>query len=139
MPDRVEVQDITCPAGTPASSPQITDLDGVVACQVVRVTIRIPAGPAGLTGIALGYAENAVLPRTGGRFISGDDEVIIYDLSDYIAGPQWQAFTVNLDTIDHAWEVRFEVDELTDLAAGVQPAPIPPADLLAAGSAQIGV
>src|SRR4051812_24349081 len=110
MPDRVEVQDISCPAGTATSSPLETALTGVVDCQVVKVTIRIPAGHAGLTGIALGYGHNAVLPRTRGRFISGDDEIIEYDMSNYITGPQWAAFTVNADTISHAWEVRFEVD-----------------------------
>lgn len=139
MPDRVEVQDIACPAGTTEAAPLETVLDGVVNCQVVRVTIRIPAGHSGLTGIALGYAHNPVLPRTAGRFISGDDEVIEYDLRDYIEGPQWQAFTVNHDTISHAWQIRFEVDELTDPAAGIPAEPVGASDIEQAAIAQVGI
>lgn len=138
MPDRVEVQDISCPASTTAANPLIVTLTNVVACDVQRLTIRIPPGHSGLTGIAFGYGLTAILPRTSGAFISGDDEVIVYDMSNYIDGPQWYAFLCNLDLQSHAWEVRFEVNELTEANANSAGSVIPVADLYAAGTATVG-
>lgn len=140
MPDRVEVQNVTCPASTAPGSPLETAIAHVVACIVVRVTIRIPTGHAGLTGIALGYGHNAVLPRGAGAYISGDDEVIVYDLTNYDPGPQWQAFTINTDTQSHSWQLRFEVDEIqTGQRTFATPLPLDAADINAAGTALIGV
>lgn len=129
---------MTCAPGVSAAAPTEVNLDGVNACSIVRVTLRIPAGHAGKTGIALGYGHQAVLPRTAGRFISGDDEVVVYDMSNYADGPQWQAFLINADTIPHTWEVRVEVDELVSPGAVPLRVPIDPLDLMAAGSAAVG-
>lgn len=137
MPDRLEVQDVACPAGTTTANPVEVVLSNVVACQVVKVTIRIPPGHAGLTGLALGYGHNAVIPRTANRYISGDDEVIEYDLTHYPPGPQWQAFLINTDTQAHAWEIRFEVDELAPPPAGAPSATVIPVEDLYAGAGQI--
>lgn len=126
MPDRVEVQNITCPPGTTTSAPLETVLVGVVACIVVRFIVSVPPGHAGTTGIAIGYGHNAVLPR-GGGFISGDQLTLDFELSArYPAGPQYQAFTCNTDTQAHTWQV---VSELIDTAAPVSmlpPQPIQP-------------
>jgi hypothetical protein len=138
MPDRVEVQDLTCPAGTTSAAPVEVAITGVVACSVERLTILIPPGHALLTGIAFGYGHQPVLPRTAGRFISGDDEVIVYDMTNYPDGPQWQAFLINADTNPHGWEVRFEVDELPATAASPVSAPLALPEIYAVGSALIG-
>lgn len=139
MPDRVEVQDLTCNAGVTTANPTEIALSGVVACQVVRLTIRIPPGHAGLTGIAFGYGHNPVLPRTAGRFISSDDEVIVYDMQNYPPGPQWEAFLVNQDTIAHSWEVRIEVDELRAFVPASLVQPISSTDITAAAGELIGI
>lgn len=137
MPDRIEVQDVSCNAGIPATNPTEVILANVVACQVVKVTLRIPPGHAGKTGIALGYGHNAVIPRTGGAFISGDDEVIEYDLTNYPPGPQWFAFLMNTDTIPHSWEVRFEVDELRGQAIPTTAGSVIPVEDLYAAAGQL--
>lgn len=139
MPDRLEVQDITCPAGVPVGAPVEVEVVNVFACQVVRLTIRIPPGHAGRTGIALGYGHQAVFPRTRGAFISGDDEVIVYDLSNYPPGPQWQAFVCNTDTQPHTWEVRFEVDELLVGQLPELSGPLPPAAIELAAGPLVGI
>lgn len=136
MPERVEVFDITCPASTPPSAPLEVDFaynPGVPR----RVTIIIPDGHAGLTGIALGYGHQPVLPRSLGKFISSNDEFITFDLSNYPAGPLWQAFVCNNDLQAHVWEVILELDEIRAATALTVDAPISPAAIAAAGEATL--
>ena len=111
MPDRVEVFDVTCPGSTPATAAIEVPFDYAPGIPR-RATIIIPDGHAGLTGIALGYGHNAVIPRTTGKFISSNDEFITFDLTNYPAGPVWSAFVCNNDTISHVWEVMLELDEI---------------------------
>lgn len=126
MPDLVQVQNVTCPAGTPASAPLETVLVGVVGVKVIRFIVVMPAGHAGTTGIALGYGHNAVLPYSGG-FVSGDGEVLDFELTTaYPDGPQWSAFTCNTDTQAHSWQVRAEVNNLVVTPVAVMPQPLAP-------------
>ena len=130
MPDRVEIHDVTCTQFTPANAPVevlFNDAPGLL----VKVTIVIPGGHAGLTGIALGYGHQQVLPRTPGAFISGDDEEPWYDMSNYPPGPAWSAFVCNLDLIPHTWEVRLEYNEITGPVTVATPTAIAPAAILA--------
>lgn len=126
MPDRVEVHDVTCPASTPSSAPLEVAFNDVPA-NLMAVTIVIPDGHAGLTGIALAYGHQPVLPRTPGAFISGNDEVVRFDMSNYPTGPPWSAFVCNNDLTSHAWEVRLEYDEITAPAVTSPPSAIAPA------------
>lgn len=137
MPDRVEVQDVTAPASQ-ATALEVA-LTNVVACQPVRVEIRIPPGHAFKTGIALGYGHNAILPRAGAAYISGDDEQLFYDLTNYVPGPQWQAFLVNADTQSHTWEIRFEVDEILPNLSLAPSQPVQVPDIYEAAGQLVGV
>lgn len=138
MPDRVEVYDITCPASTPLTAPQETHLFDGGLFDVRKVTIVTPPGHAGLTGIGLAYGHNVVIPRNPGAYISGDGEVIPYDLTNYPPGVGWSAFTVNLDTQAHTWEVRFEFDELRTQSATANVTPLSAADIQNAAISLIG-
>lgn len=133
MPDRVEVFDVTCPASTPETEPIEVAFDyppGIPR----KVTIIIPDGHAGLTGIALGYGHNAVIPRTTGKFISSNDEFITFDLSNYPAGPIWSAFVCNNDLLPHAWEVILELDEIAATTNAPAQAALPVADIVTTGA-----
>lgn len=99
---------------------------------VRRIVIVIPDGHAGLTGIALGYGHNAVIPRTGRNYYSGNDRVVQFDYADTNSGVAWSAFLCNLDLQAHAWEVDFELDETPDAGGISSPSFIAPADILAA-------
>lgn len=113
--DRLECAIVTCPANTAVTAPlesQFTFPTGIVR----HVWIVIPAGHAGLTGIALGYGHTPVVPYSNGGFVSGDDEVLDFDWRDRVPGARWAAFMVNVDAIAHTWQVRFGMDELTPLA-----------------------
>lgn len=139
MPDRVEVQNVVCAANVPASTPTEVLLKNVVACQIVRITLRVPAGHAGLTGIAFGYGHQPIVPRDGGAFISSDNETMVFDLRDHTPGPQWSAFTFNTDVQPHTWQVRIEVDELTAAQASADAQPLSHTDIYTAAGQLLGV
>lgn len=138
MPDRVNVADVTCPGNTPVGAPVEAFLTQFPPGIPRKVTIVIPDGHAGLTGIALGYGHQPVIPDNRGAFISGNDETIPFDLTNYPAGPKWSAFMVNSDQTPHSWEIRFEFDEIRDLPAPSLITPIAPEAILAAGVRDMG-
>lgn len=111
MPDRVEFFDLTCAASVPANAP--TEVVLQCAPGIPRkFTIIIPDGHAGLTGIALGYGHQPVIPRTAQAYISSNDEYVQLDLHGYPAGPTWSAFLCNNDLQPHVWGLMFELDEI---------------------------
>lgn len=133
MPDRVEVFDVSCAAlVAPANAVEVpfAYAPGVPR----RATIIIPDGHAGLTGIALGYGHQPVLPRTAGKFISSNDEFLTFDLTNYPSGPLWSAFVCNNDTQSHAWEVILELDEIPAPSPADVTTPLPVSSILAAGT-----
>lgn len=133
MPDRVNVANVTCPPNTLAAAPVEVFLVQFPPGIPRKLTVVIPDGHAGTTGIAFGYGHNPVLPDNAGAFISGNDETFSMDLHSYPAGPQWSVFMCNGDRIAHTWQVRFEFDEITGTTVDINPAPIPADDIAAAG------
>lgn len=137
MPDRVNVANVTCPASTPLAAPVEVFLQQFPPGIPRKLTIVIPAGHAGLTGIAAGYGHQPVIPDNGAAFIQGDDDVVHLELSNYPAGPQWSVFMFNLDPEPHSWQVRFEFDEIIGQPVLTDIVPIPPDDIAAAGDAAL--
>lgn len=133
MPDRVNVADVTCPASTPATAPVEVFLVQFPPGIPRKITIVIPAGHSGMTGIALGYGHQPVIPDNAGAFISGDDDVVHLELTSYPAGPQWSAFLCNNDLEPHSWQVRFEFDEIKGVVPDVEIVPVPATDIASAG------
>lgn len=134
MPDLVEVYNVTCAANITAAAPTEVALFNGGLFTVRKVTIIIPDGHSGLTGIAIAFGHQPVIPRNLGAFISGNDESIPYDLTGYPDGVAMSAFVCNLDSQPHVWQLRFEFDVLR--APPVQ-RPIPtvtPEQILAAGA-----
>jgi hypothetical protein len=133
VPDRVETFDVTCAASVAAADavevPFVYD-PGIPR----RVTIIIPDGHAGLTGIALGYGHQAIIPRTVGRFISSNDEHVAFDLTNYPGGPIWSAFVCNNDTQAHVWEIILELDEIPESTPADIVAPLPVSSIVDAGT-----
>lgn len=120
--DRLLVYDVTCNASVAAATPTEVATVPLSLYYVSRVTIVIPDGHAGLTGIALAFGHQPVIPYNAGAYISGNDEIIPYDLSDaFPAGVSWSVFVCNLDTGPHTWETRWELTLSTSLAVAVAP------------------
>lgn len=124
MAQRVEIEVVTCAAGTLQAAPTETDL--TFAPGIVReVEIVIPDGHQGETGLGLAVAHQVIIPATGNNWLVGNDEVVRWPLSNYPDTGAWSAFTYNSDpTYDHSWYLRFLIDELSGQAS-IPPAPQP--------------
>ena len=119
---RVEVFDVLVPAGTAKAAPIETNTN-FGAGEVVGVTIVIPDGHNGLTGIRLAIGHGQAIPATAGAWIVGNDDEIELDTVGYINNGAWSAITYNLDAFPHTFHVRYEVADFPLLA----PVPAEPA------------
>ena len=136
MPSRFEAPIVTCPASVLHTAPQTIALPfngGLVR----KIGIVIPAGHSGVTGIALGFGNQPIMPLTVGTFYSGDDDDLKFDYTDNNPGVSWQAFVYNEDLQPHSWQVRFDLDEVADRAPPIVVSPIAPADIVAAGNSAL--
>jgi hypothetical protein len=129
MPDVFQVYDVTCAPGVPSTLPTVVVLPNSSVLNLTAVTIVIPDGHAGLTGIALGFAGNAVIPFNAGAYISGNNEVIPYVIKAQPPGVTWSAFLCNNDVIPHTWEVRMSFDIIAASTAAPVTVPLDTTDL----------
>jgi len=117
---------VTVPAGTAITAPQVTDL--AMPARVVRkIRVRIPPGPSGAVGWALGAAGERVLPWGPGQWIVADDEAIEWELVDQITSGAWQLQAYNTGVFDHTLYITFLVDP--PAAAGSALYPLAPLEL----------
>lgn len=134
MPTRFEQANVTCAGGVVATAPvqvQFPFVGGIVR----KIRIVIPDGHAGLTGIALGYGGNAVVPFGNGAFYSGNDREVILDYTDNVPGVTWAAFLCNLDLQTHSWEIDMDFDDIDAQNATPTIAPVSTSAIIAAGTA----
>lgn len=116
MSDLVQVYNYTVAAGITDTAPTVDNAISSGIYEVVKVSIVIPRGHAGLTGIQLWYGQNAVIPYDSG-WISGDGEVYPIELSSaYPPGVAWQVAMINSDVNSHNFQVRWEMNYLTTTA-----------------------
>lgn len=109
MPDDFRVYNTTVNAGVTTAAPTVTPILPAGIWVVDKVSIVIPAGHAGLTGIQLWYGGGAAIPYLSGWF-SGDDDVIPLELSDiFPQGVPWSVAMVNADVIAHSFQTRWEM------------------------------
>ena len=76
---------------------------------VNQVEIRVPPGPRGELGFALGAAGQPVIPRAAGTFVVTDDERIEWPLEGQIDSGAWECFTYNTGALPHTVYLRFLV------------------------------
>src|SRR5438270_6032664 len=124
MADRVEVFDVTVPAGTtqsaPLSTPVIFDPG-----YVTHVDVVIPDGVAGLAGFRITYNGLAIIPNTDGAWIVGNNEKFSDDLAVSYVGQQWALLGYNTDVYDHTFHLRVYVTEISEPAAPAVPTVLP--------------
>jgi hypothetical protein len=88
------------------------------------VRIRIPPGPNGLVGFALGAAGVRVIPYNANSWFVGNDEVIALDLDGQISSGAWQLQSYNLGTLDHTLYLSFGLDPVVTVTPSPGLAPI---------------
>lgn len=90
---------------------------------LVSLDIVIPAGHAGLTGLAIEWGGRIILPYERGEYIVGDDDEIQVELDLWIQD-RITIVTYNLDVFAHSHYLRAYVQ---DLAPSVDLLPVAPA------------
>lgn len=113
MADLQQTFDYLCPVNTGVGSPLIANAISAGPYRVVKVSVVIPDGHCGLTGIQLWSGGNASIPYESG-WISGNNETYEYELSTrYPTGTPWQVAMVNSDIYQHHFQVRWEMNFVT--------------------------
>lgn len=100
---------VTIPAGTPVSSPVVTNVTLPVR-SLSALEVIVPPGPMGFMGFAVTMGGVHVLPINAGTYIVTDDEVIHWPVSDLPTSGAWQVTGYNTDVFDHTVYLRFLVD-----------------------------
>jgi hypothetical protein len=114
---------VAVPSETPIATPQVTDLS--MPARIVRsVRVRVPPGPAGLVGWALGAAGVRVLPWGADEWIVADDEVLEWPLTGQIESGAWQLHAYNLGIHTHTLYVTFLVDPPSSAADSIGQVPL---------------
>ena len=132
MADVFQAFNTTCAAGVTANNPTVALNVGAGRWQVVKVSIVIPSGHAGLTGLQLWYGGGAAIPYNSGWY-SGDGDVIHLELgNDFPPGVPWSVAMMNADYISHSWQTRWEMNYVPDSSAQPSSQPIAVSDIYAA-------
>lgn len=119
-----EIRDftVTIPAGTAQSAGFTADLS-FPARIVTQINVRVPPGPRGEVGFAIGTGGLNVLPYGTGVFVVTDNEDLEYQLTDTIQSGAWELLGYNTGAYDHTLRVYFFCDVVTP-AAGSSSSPI---------------
>lgn len=135
MAQRVEISSVTCPANTTQANALEVNISfnpGIVR----EVEIVIPAGHAGVTGLALAQAHQIIIPSSGNIWIIGDDDVLRWPLDGYMNTGSWSAFVYNTDFANaHTWYFRWLIDEILLTTQSMLPVPLSASQIMAAGGA----
>jgi hypothetical protein len=97
---------VLIPAGTAIATPQVTAL-ALPPVRVDHVRVRIPPGPMGSVGWALGLAGVPLIPVNVGGWIVADNEVLDWDLDDAPTSGAWQLIAYNTGNNPHTLYVTF--------------------------------
>lgn len=96
---------------------------------VSGIQIRVPPGPRGEVGFAIGSAGQAIIPYQQGQYIVTDDEIIDWALEGYVQSGSWTLFGYNTGQYDHTIYITFLLAILASASTGGGTAPIPGGDL----------
>lgn len=120
MADRIEAKQITVPAGTLISAPQVSDL-AILPGRVIGFEIIVPPGPSGLAGFQIMHSNQRIIPFGDDNWIIADDEKIEWPLNRSLVGDYWQFRAYNIDIYEHTFYVRMLIDEIARLLPGPSP------------------
>lgn len=112
---------VTVPAQTPISAAWTQTLS-FPARTVDQVNVRVPPGPRGALGFAIGTSGMPLFPAGPGVYMVADNQEIDWPLDNVPNSGSWQVFAYNNGNYAHTLYVTFLLDLVT--AAAVAPAPI---------------
>lgn len=108
----------TIPAGTAIATPFTFNMSFPPRV-VDRIQVKVPSGPRGTVGFAIGSSGVAVIPFQANQWIVADNDDFDWPLDDFWDSGSWTFFGYNLGQFPHTIYVRFL------LSLTVAPAPLP--------------
>lgn len=123
----IEIRDftVTVPAGTAVAAGFTSPL--VMPARVVtEIHIRVPPGPRGEVGFAIGSGGLNIVPIGTNSWIVTDNEDLIYPLDDTITSGAWQLLAYNTGSFDHTLRIYFYCQLLPPASAGSVTSLLPP-------------
>lgn len=127
MPYKIPSFSLTIPAGTPKAAP-VTFNTPVGNFILSGVEFVVPDGANGNVGFRLATGGQQVIPDNAGAWLIASGEKIEWPLSGQLTTGAWQVIAYNTGLNDHTIQVRYLLDLI------VNPAPLPPANLLSAAA-----
>jgi hypothetical protein len=128
--DRLYQTSVTTPPGTTPAAPQSTPFP-LEDANLETVTILIPDGHAGLTGIRVMMANQEIIPWSNSDWLVSNNEVITVTVNSQVTITGLVIETYNLDAFSHSHWVRAAITDLNTNPGTLtaSPAVIPAADL----------
>ena len=123
MAERIELTDVTVPAGTLITAP-VRTVPVFADGELVRIEMRWPPGPSGLVGLRIGHSGQVIIPRNVITWLITDDEVIGWDVSGFPDASKWFVDGYNSDVYDHTIQFRWLLNEVP-VAAPSRPPLVP--------------
>lgn len=105
MPGRVYEGDLTVPAGTPASAP-VSSVINMPVGEIARVTLVVPDGHSGLTGLQMQLAGTSIVPYGPGTWITANGYQDSWDIDQPVNPGQFALVGYNTDAFQHTFYVR---------------------------------
>lgn len=111
MANRLYKLDFTVPANTPKTAP-ITTPFTLEDAILVSMTIVVPPGHVGLTGIRIVRSQQQVIPFGNLSFLVMDNEKLEIDLNEEIQRKALVASAFNTDIFPHTFYIRAVIADL---------------------------
>lgn len=122
MSDRIEVFQVTVQPNV-ASPGVVTSIALARPGKVVGISILVPDGHNGVTGLQLLQANQQIVPFTGGTFLVANDETLDFTINLPLDTQQWTAQAFNTGKYQHTFYIRLSINEITLPTASFLPTP----------------
>lgn len=129
MAQEVHSYRVIVPAGTLSTAPIVVGLP-LPPRIVDEIRVKVPPGPRGEVGFAIGSAGIAVLPPEPGAFIVTDNETVAWPVQDQITSGAWQLQAYNTGQFNHSLYVQLLTRVTTGASADTAGAAPLPVDLI---------
>jgi hypothetical protein len=87
---------------------------------VKAIRVRVPPGPRGEVGFAIGSAGVPIYPSAAGTWVIADDEIVEWPLVGAIDSGAWQLIAYNTGTYAHTLHISYVV-QVVGAVAGTAP------------------
>lgn len=122
MSDRIETFQVTVPANTPSPGTTFSIALARVG-KVVGISILVPDGHNGVTGLQLLQANQQIVPFGAGTFLIANDETLDFTINLPLDTQQWSAQAFNTGKYPHSFYIRLSINEITLPTVSFLPTP----------------